>query len=175
MKRSIIRNMRPFVGVLACLVACRPVVDEDEDVASSTESTPAAKAAPPSTTRVSESAATPTQALKSVCPTQSNLPSLPYLLSEFYRREQRQRRRVSQTILPSVCPPLPPVKFFTGGNRGNGELKTWSDGAPPSQTILPSNSLPYLLSKFFTGGDRPEELKTTAPVVRSVFGCPFSV
>ena len=66
MKRSIIRYMRPFIGVLACLVACRPVIDEDEDVSTSTDSTPTAKAAPTSTTRVSESTATPTQALKSV-------------------------------------------------------------------------------------------------------------
>ena len=66
MNRSIIWNLRPFVGVLACLVACRPVVDEDEDVSTSTESTPAAKAAPPSTPRVSESAATPTPSIDAV-------------------------------------------------------------------------------------------------------------
>ena len=33
-------------------------------------------------------------------------------------------------ILPSVSLPYLLSNFLTGGNRGNGELKTWSDGEP---------------------------------------------
>ena len=61
--------------------------------------------------------------------------------------ERRRPRRLKQPHLPSLPSLL--SDFHTGGNRGNGELKTWSDGAPAVSNNLSSVSLPYLLSNFY--------------------------
>ena len=123
-------------------------------------------------------------------PNNSPLPFLPYLLSEFLQKGTEVTVNSkhggtapppSQTTLPPF-PPLPTVGIFTEGNRGNGERKTWRDGAPavPNKPLPPS--LPSLLSKFLQkgtevtvnskhGGTAPPPSQTTLPSLPSLTSC----